>query len=769
MRGEEVDDVVQQTYAQALGAAPRARNLRGWLVTVLRNVVRRRRRDDATRARHEMRTPGDTPPVDPVEAVARAELHRRVVEALLALPDPYRATLVLRFFDDRSVEEIAAAQQVPVETVRTRVKRGLVRLREALQATLVRKGETLRGVLASLLAPAVAATKKTVVVHGAWKIALAAAGCVAAVSIVWSGQENGDATAGVASAVPNVAATTVRESPSEVAQDVETPLRATRRSTLPAGEETTPGAFSFEGRVVDRAGVAVAGARVLLVKGVWGGDASRLATVGARFLEDGDDLERRVQRKTKAAQDGKFRFDDVDPFGCFSVVAFDEFVGIGASAAPHQAGAEIAVVVLQPVVVVRGRVADGAGRPVPRTSAGFDFGSDEFHTVGWKDVPVRSDGAFLYVAPRPIGVLVPRAQSDDGRVARAEPLSFPDEAPLHRSVELVLREPELTCRGRIVDMSGVPLDLASALASKLTDWECADELSHGAQLYGLKGEKPPTSKLRLTDLVQFGNLEGAPTSWRIELTPDARWIALIVRDRVLGCVAAPAPQVGAGGPDLQVDSRRFRRRRRAPPCTSDWSMLKAVPRSRIAQRTCCTFDTLVEDALGQASVGVFRSPRHATRADSRLVLVWCRGARSCARGRAQRRTRRRVARDRNHAARGALRGRVRAAGRRRGHPRHRAGRIGCCGRGRGSIARARGRRRREHRRRDRHQRGGTLPSAGHRRGRRADLHDPFGERGVRSSHRRGARDGPRRRDACEAGRTRRRAWRGHQSRAHEER
>ena len=56
------------------------------------------------------------------------ELH----EALMALPMRYRAVIVLHYFLDLSVKEIAEELDIPAETVRTRLARGRRRLSAAL-------------------------------------------------------------------------------------------------------------------------------------------------------------------------------------------------------------------------------------------------------------------------------------------------------------------------------------------------------------------------------------------------------------------------------------------------------------------------------------------------------------------------------------------------------------------------------------------------------------------------------------------------------------
>ncbi len=87
-------DVAQETWRRVLAQLPRHRgHLRAWLASIARNVVRRGRRDDATRARHEARAgeDGAALPLSPpaAEVVERVLLQRRVADAVLALDEPY--------------------------------------------------------------------------------------------------------------------------------------------------------------------------------------------------------------------------------------------------------------------------------------------------------------------------------------------------------------------------------------------------------------------------------------------------------------------------------------------------------------------------------------------------------------------------------------------------------------------------------------------------------------------------------------------------------
>ena len=73
---------------------------------------------------------------DPESRFAREEMRRIVGEALERLPTPYRVAVVLRDIDQMSGSEAAAALNIPLPTLKTRLLRGRLMLREALAAHL---------------------------------------------------------------------------------------------------------------------------------------------------------------------------------------------------------------------------------------------------------------------------------------------------------------------------------------------------------------------------------------------------------------------------------------------------------------------------------------------------------------------------------------------------------------------------------------------------------------------------------------------------------
>jgi len=143
---ERADDAVQEAFAAAVEHGDDVEP--GWLAQVVRNAVRRLGRADARRARREVAA-ARPEPAAPTDALsAEAEIVRDLAAAVLALDEPYRSTIVLRFYHERSSAEIARLQGVPSATVRSRLMRGLGELRARLDA---RYGE--RGAWIALLGP----------------------------------------------------------------------------------------------------------------------------------------------------------------------------------------------------------------------------------------------------------------------------------------------------------------------------------------------------------------------------------------------------------------------------------------------------------------------------------------------------------------------------------------------------------------------------------------------------------------------------------------
>jgi RNA polymerase sigma-70 factor (ECF subfamily) len=131
---QAAEDVAQDALVAALGRPPRPENLRAWLAKVARHLALSRARSERRRERRERAAARPEGLPSAAEGVARLELQRRVVEAVLALDEPYRSIVVHRFFYGLTQKEIAGRLGVPLQTVRTRQRRAFERLRARLDA-----------------------------------------------------------------------------------------------------------------------------------------------------------------------------------------------------------------------------------------------------------------------------------------------------------------------------------------------------------------------------------------------------------------------------------------------------------------------------------------------------------------------------------------------------------------------------------------------------------------------------------------------------------
>lgn len=131
----DADDLEQALWLEVLQHPPRGvRSLRGWIATALRRDRYDSRRAAESRAHREsVVAPAETLP-SAEELVAKADALKRVVVAVMDLTEPYRSTILYRFFEDLPPSAIAERQGVPVETVRTRLKRALAQLRSRFDA-----------------------------------------------------------------------------------------------------------------------------------------------------------------------------------------------------------------------------------------------------------------------------------------------------------------------------------------------------------------------------------------------------------------------------------------------------------------------------------------------------------------------------------------------------------------------------------------------------------------------------------------------------------
>ena len=129
---DEAEDLAQASWATMAEGTPGSVT-KPWLGTVVRNLWRKRHLATARRQRREADFSDQLSPVPtPESLVSSVEVERRLATLVLQLREPYRQTVLLRYFEGQSASEIAAGLGVPAGTVRWRLKVGLEKLRRLL-------------------------------------------------------------------------------------------------------------------------------------------------------------------------------------------------------------------------------------------------------------------------------------------------------------------------------------------------------------------------------------------------------------------------------------------------------------------------------------------------------------------------------------------------------------------------------------------------------------------------------------------------------------
>ncbi len=88
-------------------------------------------------------------------------MHKQLVEAIAALDEVYRETIIMRFVDGFTAAEIARRSNVPAATVRSRTKRGLEMLRVDLDGRSDGDRSTWRAAMLPLIGPEAFSTAAT--------------------------------------------------------------------------------------------------------------------------------------------------------------------------------------------------------------------------------------------------------------------------------------------------------------------------------------------------------------------------------------------------------------------------------------------------------------------------------------------------------------------------------------------------------------------------------------------------------------------------------
>jgi RNA polymerase sigma-70 factor, ECF subfamily len=143
----EAEDVVQDAYLKAFAAFAQYQggSSAAWLLTIVRNsaitMLRRRKARANVIVLRDLMNPDD-PEIEAALGDERSGPERQLIakgeqgavrRALGGLSEIFREVIVLRELEGLSYKEIASITELPIGTVMSRLARGRIALREALQ------------------------------------------------------------------------------------------------------------------------------------------------------------------------------------------------------------------------------------------------------------------------------------------------------------------------------------------------------------------------------------------------------------------------------------------------------------------------------------------------------------------------------------------------------------------------------------------------------------------------------------------------------------
>jgi len=382
------DDAVQETLVAALERPRATSSVRAWLSAILRNALRQEWRGRARRAKRE----GEARPAQSerstLEVVEELALHRRLVERVQALDEPYRAVVVMRYLRGQDVAAIARELDLPPKTVRTRLARALAELRERLGS----EREAWLLILSPAPAPALPPALTTLLLPMNVKAIAAALGLLLMGALFYLRSSHTAAPGVEPRATPTVSAATPA-----VPAPLEAPRTSAERAALPSTPATAPEVRS----VAERARAEVAGfVRTLDGRGVAGVEVVFEAGANGSFLAAPD------APSARSGPAGEFVLPCPAHAGRLDLRS-DEYVGVVQPQLDGTAPLAAPIVVAAPLRSYAGTVVDEAGAPLARarveiTLAGSfvqsrDVGGESVHLLlPFAETTCDERGAFRF-------------------------------------------------------------------------------------------------------------------------------------------------------------------------------------------------------------------------------------------------------------------------------------------------------------------------------------------------------------------------------------
>jgi len=144
---EESRDASQEVFLRlykALSDYRKDKDFLPWLYTITANIARdrwrRRKREKGAVPLNEVTAIADHR-FSPESVLEAKDIRQMVEKAVASLPWEYRTPIILRHIEDLSYKEIAEIMKLPLNTVKTRIRRGRLILREILDPLLEKGGD----------------------------------------------------------------------------------------------------------------------------------------------------------------------------------------------------------------------------------------------------------------------------------------------------------------------------------------------------------------------------------------------------------------------------------------------------------------------------------------------------------------------------------------------------------------------------------------------------------------------------------------------------
>ena len=138
----DAEEVLQEVFVQAWTRAntysPALGTPAGWLIGIARHRAIDRLRTNAVRLRAVAQAaPPGAPQDDPERHASESERQRDIQRALGELPPEQRDLIQHAYFEGLTQSELAARFNLPLGTVKTRIRTGLLALRNLLQRSAI--------------------------------------------------------------------------------------------------------------------------------------------------------------------------------------------------------------------------------------------------------------------------------------------------------------------------------------------------------------------------------------------------------------------------------------------------------------------------------------------------------------------------------------------------------------------------------------------------------------------------------------------------------